>query len=347
MRGILFTLFISICLGCASGGSNKDSNQLSFDDVRAKLSAGKWKLARLVERGPFKFYLKKDLILNISPSQTIRFDYAAPIGNEPGPLAIIHHGNKYVKEAHENQIRNLASWGIHAVAVQSKNQHNWIKNGYRLARFTKHIMDSPQILSSMVSTSNIIVIGHSFGGSAATIAASINPRIKGVILLDPAVVSDQVLRHQKRVKSKTILLGADPKVFLSRKRETFFKNISELAVELTIKGATHNDAQDPSITKVIWGNDPSTSEIQTRIFSTLITAGTMFLSGDGNLETFAKMISRMQKKKLISKVKSRKDLVISSSDSLEGYTSFIGYPDKKISFSKSFGSKIMSSVTSE
>ena len=82
----------------------------------------------------------------------------------------------------------------------------------------------------------MILIGHSFGGSAASIAAGSGAPVKGVILLDPALVSDKVVPFLKNINVNVVLLGADTKVFRSKKRSRFYKNINSDMVEISVKG---------------------------------------------------------------------------------------------------------------
>ena len=61
------------------------------------------------------------------------------------------------------------------------------------------------------SIDQILLVGHSFGGSASIIAAAKGARVRGLILLDPAVVHNKVVRQMRRVKVPVILIGADKK----------------------------------------------------------------------------------------------------------------------------------------
>ena len=71
------------------------------------------------------------------------------------------------------------------------------------------------------------------------------------------------------------MLGADTKVFKSRRRPIFYKNIKGHMVELSVKDATHNDAQSPNLfsLKQTVGLEHGTDSDRQNIFiSALITA---------------------------------------------------------------------------
>ena len=53
----------------------------------------------------------------------------------------------------------------------------------------------------------------------------------------------------KRIKVPTVILGADKKVFTSRRRNTFFRMIPENVMEISVAKSTHNDAQYPHMFK--------------------------------------------------------------------------------------------------
>lgn len=300
----VISLFLLSC--AAQKDMSKESlpySPIANHDLNANLLSGKRSFQTLNELGPISIDLSENKRLFVSMDESFAFDYAKPLNNEPAPLVIFHHGNKYIKEAHRNQIIHLASWGFHAVSVQSINEYNWIKNGHRLKKLVDQIVSNPHVLSSNIDTRQILLVGHSFGGSAVTIASSLSKNVKGIILLDPAVVSDTVLRHQKSSDTPAILLGADPKVFRARRRSTFYKNMSNLKVELTVTSATHNDAQNPPITSAIWGTDPTTNIEKIELFTHLITACAFTLTADEKFNSFAKFLKNLEKEKEIESVK--------------------------------------------
>ena len=280
-------------------------SDLAFNDINARFKVEKNNFDELRFKGPIKVDYQSDQEINLNRSEKILFDYAKPLNDEPSPIVIFHHGNKFIKEAHKNHIKRLASWGIHAISVQSKNQHNWQNNGRRLHYLVNLLKNSPDLISPNITPSQIILAGHSFGGSAVTMAASLNKNVKGIILLDPAVVAENIIFHQRNLKIPAILLGADEKVFLSRKRKSFRQNIKNLVYEVSVEGATHNAAQSPTITEHIWGFDPTTSTTNIFTFTHLITAATFALVDGDHLENFGFLIERLKHYGRLSKALSK------------------------------------------
>lgn len=298
----LIFIFFPLCLSCQTQHNfSNDIEQTAFRDIVAQLVTKERTMASLSKTGPIRIIEKKNLNLSISINQHISFDYALPGNDESSPLVILHHGNKFIKEAHWNQAKHLASWGFHAITVQSKNEYNWLNNGRRLHMLVSALQRNPSMLSSNIDSDKIILVGHSFGGSAITLAGSLNKKITGLILLDPAVVNDRILNAQKQVRSNSVLLGADPEYFRSRKRSTFYKNMKNLIYELSVKGSTHNAAQSPTITEYLWGYDPTTKELNIKAFTHLITASSFALTRPITLNNIYRNLLVDMRKKLILK----------------------------------------------
>ena len=68
----------------------------------------------------------------------------------------------------------------------------------------------------------------------------------GIIFLDPALVHSKVESFLKKIKVPAVILGADIKVFRSRKRD-FLKKPPGPVLEVSFDKATHNDAQFPNM----------------------------------------------------------------------------------------------------
>lgn len=316
MKFLALPLLIYLIQGCITRspeGIYSGSFQSAYKDIDAKLSLGKVSFESIKNHGPFEILESKNLILSLDNNESIIYDYARPKNDENSPIIIFHHGNKYIKEAHWDQARHAASWGFHAITVQSKNEYNWVKNGRRLHSLVKIISSTPSVISPRIMTSNIILAGHSFGGSAVTIASSLSKNVKGVILLDPAVVSNSVLRYQKNNRSNAVLLGADTSIFLSRKRSSFYKNMKNLGIELSVRGSTHNDAQNPTITEHLFGNDPTTTSHCIETFTHLITASAFMLSQPSHKDDFKAFLSRYEKSKILSYLKIKEGALANNS----------------------------------
>src|SRR5690606_31905475 len=77
---------------------------------------------------------------------------------------------------------------------------------------------------------------------------------------------------------------ADERVFLSRRRAYFYKYVPRQFAELSIKGATHEDAQYPSRRALdMFGFDPFTDEELQQKFSAAIAVAAYSLSTQGDL----------------------------------------------------------------
>ena len=233
--------------------------------------------------GPFKTEVIKGYKISVNPKNIILSDLFLSKNKRKAPLLIFMHGNHFSKKSHFQQARHLASWGFHSLCLNLPNKNRWLENSKRVTELSNMIYKYPKLISKNFNREKIILIGHSFGGSLVTLVASKTPFIKGIILLDPAVFHKKVIKAMKKIKQPTILLGADRKIFTSLKRSSFFKNISAPMIELSIKGATHTDAQLPSETKVRWGFDWTVSQKhQTSFLASIVTAA-LALSQGGQL----------------------------------------------------------------
>ncbi len=230
-----------------------------------------WETA--AKKGPFEFDEVEDFHISISPKMTIIADYYMPrdFTENRSPLAIFVHGNRSYKEAHTDQAKHLASWGFHTLSLNLPNTNQWIKNSEYIKQLTDLIHNYPKILSNNINPSHIILIGHSFGGSAVSLAVSEKSPVKGLILLDPALYKRRISQLFKEIEVPTILLGADKKIFKSKHREQFFENFSGDFLEVTIPGSTHNDAQSPSLGKINFGIDFTTDSSRQKDFIRAIT----------------------------------------------------------------------------
>jgi len=196
-------------------------------------------------KGPFPISIVKDQWFTLGPSDQIAADMFIPEQYGPSPLVIIVHGNRFSKEMHQSQAEYMASWGIHVMTLNLPNEKEWLLNGFRTKKMVSMLSAVPTIMSANIDTSKIILVGHSFGGSAVTISAAQGAKVAGLVLLDPAVVSEEIYNYQKSIRVPVVLLGADATVFQSRHRSTFSKNIKSPFFEVSVAGAEHTDAQHP------------------------------------------------------------------------------------------------------
>lgn len=258
---------------------------LSFAAFQKSLLQEEPNLDDFADFGPFPYEVKENLTLSVSKSESIVADAALAEVGSKAPLVILVHGNHSKKEAHRYQAEHLASWGINALVLQLPNRAQWLQNGRRIARIVSKICKRPQLVGPMIDKRTIILAGHSFGGSAVTIAAGRGAPVKGLILLDPAVVSSRVEAYMKKVDEPVMLLGSDRTIYRSRKRSLFFKSIRGEMAEISVRGATHDDAQYPSMFSLAaFGFDPYTSRDKQRLFAAAITLTSISIAAKGNLD---------------------------------------------------------------
>ncbi len=250
---------------------------------------------RFAEKGPFAVLerLNKELSLNLD--EVVVLDHFAPITTDKAPVVVISHGNFSAKAAHRDQAIRLASWGFHVLSFEVPNRDQWLGNGRRLARILGLIHRSPELLGEKVDGEKLIVVGHSFGGSASVLAIAEGAPVVGAVLLDPAVVHSRVVSAMQGVNVPVVLLGSDQKLFLARGRSKFFKNISGEMLEVTVTGAVHDDAQGPSMfSRSSLGVDPFTSRDNQKYFRSMLTVAVIGLSSSGTLDFPSRLYKREQ-----------------------------------------------------
>jgi pimeloyl-ACP methyl ester carboxylesterase len=256
--------------------------------------------------GPISFDVKKNYHIVLGPNEGILTDLFLVKSKSPAPLVIISHGNHSQKEAHHLQGITLASWGINALTVQVPNKDRWLQNGDTIRRLSQLVAKWPAIVGGNVDINRIILAGHSFGGSAITLAAGGGAPIAGLILLDPAVVHSVVTKAMAKVKVPTILLGADRSVFRARRRGTFAKNLGGQFAEISVRNATHDDAQAPSMYSLYsYGIDPYTSEAKQETFRKLLVVAAYSLSGTASTDYFVHQMQRDLQKGVIASLESK------------------------------------------
>lgn len=262
----------------------RDEEPSSFRQIKEEILRYDPDLGEFTGKGPFEYEMQENAAFDLGQYGTILADVMIARGSGKAPLVIIAHGNRSAKEAHRYQAQQLASYGMHAMVLQLTNRSQWMKNGRIIASLVKRISKRPSFVSPKVDKNNIILAGHSFGGSAVTIAAGRGAPVKGLILLDPAVVTNRVTHYMRKVAEPTILLGADRTVYRARKQHQFFRNMSGEFGQISVRGATHDDLQHPSMFSIATlGVDPYTSETNQKLFSTALTASAFSLAATGTI----------------------------------------------------------------
>jgi len=196
-------------------------------------------------RGPFEVATHKDHELHLSATERIDTDLYLSAPAEKAALVILMHGHDYSKEDHAYQAVHLATWGMHSLAVQLPNSGPWVDNGRTLARIVTLIHGRPEIIDSRIDVDRIILVGHSFGGSAVAIALAEGAPAAGGILLDPAGLGKELPKFLRKIDKPVMLLGADERYSPVRERLTFYEYIRSGVAAVSIRDASHDDAQFP------------------------------------------------------------------------------------------------------
>ncbi len=235
--------------------------------------------------GPITYTPHIDFKIRLSREQVINSDLFLTHAFGKSPLVVFLHGNKSYKETHRNQAIRAATWGMHALVLELPNEHEWLKNGLIVSQLVKLIYVWPSLVGEKLDINRIAVVGHSFGGSAASVAAGSGAPIQGLVLLDPALYSKSVDRYIEKIDVPTLIVGADRKIFRSRFRENFFKLIRRNVSEMSLMGAGHYDAEYPSRNQLrSFGVDFTVSQKQQERFTAALISGLVSLNATGGYQ---------------------------------------------------------------
>ena len=255
-------------------------NELRGDVLNHKADVDQFRL-----RGPFDVATHKDHALRLSTTERIDADLYLSAPAEKAPLAILLHGNDNSKDDHAYQAMHLATWGIHSLAVQLPNNGPWVGNGRTLARIVSLIHRQPEIIDSRIDVNKIILVGHSFGGAAVAIALAEGAPAAGGILLDPAGIGKALPGFLRKINKPVMLLGADGRLFPVRERDYFYLYIRSGIAEVSIRNASHEDAQFPlEPTPHEPGADSFATEELQITFVSALTSAAFSLAHTGNFD---------------------------------------------------------------
>jgi pimeloyl-ACP methyl ester carboxylesterase len=282
-------VLVMILNGCASLPQEKVNAVLSDHSNLHKQAPSFQEFMKL---GPFTYSAIESYFIRIAPNNTLNTDVFLTGTSSAAPLVIIQHGNKASKDVHRLQAEHLASWGFHVLTVEQPNEHQWIQNGHRIAELVQFLKSWPQVFPRAFNENQIILAGHSFGGSAVAIGGSLSP-VMGVIFLDPALYSGEVSVYLRKLRKPIMLLAADRRLFYSRKRHQFFELTRGHATQIAVRNATHEDAQYPSLTESTYFFDPFTNDRNQTYFMAALTASAFSLAKQKNFN-FAWDIMRTQ-----------------------------------------------------
>jgi pimeloyl-ACP methyl ester carboxylesterase len=249
----------------------------SFSELQEYLLRNKADLEQFRLRGPFAVSEQDNFEIRLSTTELVNTNLYLSTHGEKAPLVVFLHGYDSSKENHSFQAMHVASWGMHGLVLQLPNKGPWLANGRTLAKVIRFIQRWPEIIDSRIDVGKIILIGHSFGAAAVTIAMADGAPAVGGILLDPAVLGIDLPRFLRQITKPVIVVGADERVSNTRNRELFYRSVPGGIAEVSVRGAAHEDGQYPASYGV------ATEEFQISFVSAL-TAAAFSLAATGNLD---------------------------------------------------------------
>jgi len=195
--------------------------------------------------GPYFVTRDPNVLLRLSPGESVSADLYLASHKDKAPLVIFMHGHGNSKASHAQQAAHVASWGVHCLTLDLPNAGPWLFNGKTLARVADFIASQPAIFNNRVDVGRIVLVGHSFGGVAVTVALAEGARSSGGVLLDPASDEYGLPHYLRKISQPLLLVGADRNVSSTLNRDYFYQYPSRGVAEVSVKGAAHEDAQDP------------------------------------------------------------------------------------------------------
>ena len=254
-------------------------------DLQKYLLSHKPDVTQFRLRGPFTVTEQTDLEIPLLSGRTVMADLFLCDKAGKAPLVIVLHGHDNSKEDHAFQAMHLASWGMHALALQLPNQGPWIANGRTLAALVRTLQRAPQFAGGRIDASRIILVGHSFGATAVSAALGEKAPALGGVLLDPAGIGRELPTLLKRIHAPVVVIGADEDIWPTRNRSYFFRFIPANVGEVSIRDAVHEDAQYPTErTLRAFEEKPMTSEEAQISFVAAMTASAFSLAATGNID---------------------------------------------------------------
>ena len=247
--------------------------------LRNYLVSHKADLEQFRSRGPFAAAMQPNRELSLSASERIAGDLFLSLGAGKAPLVIFIHGNGSSKEAHTRQAMHLASWGMHCLAVQMPGDGRWTSKGTTLARIVEFIHEHPQAIDAPIDVDKIVLVGHSYGASSVAVALAEGAQATGAILLDPAGTGRELPKYLRQIGVPVMILGADEEVFAAIRRDDFFHLIRAGVSEVSVRNATHADAQFPARAATHSFGIETNEDLQIT-FASALTAAALSLAAD-------------------------------------------------------------------
>jgi dienelactone hydrolase len=254
-------------------------------ELQSYLLARKPELEVFRLRGPFRITPLKDVELRIASQGAIKADLYLCATTEKVPLVIVLHGHGNSKDDHIFHALHVATWGMHAIAIDLPNQGGWIAHGRTLTRLVDAVRKHPETIDSRVDVQRIVLVGHSFGATAVAAALGQGAAVSGAILLDPAGIGRQLPVLLKKVNVPVLVIGADEDVWPARNRDYFYRFIPASVAEISIRDAVHEDAQFPTEHTFIPPADGPLASAESQItFVAALSAAAFSLAATGTFD---------------------------------------------------------------
>ncbi len=272
--------FLLVCLamiaGCAKFPRLEKTpiRATAVGELHAQLAKGPPNLDTFRLLGPFEVQARNNVEIRLSSAERFSADLYLASHASPAPLVILLHGLDATKEQHANQAEHIASWGVHTLALQLPNGGPWDANARILARIAQAIQRGDLSIDTRIDTRALILAGHSYGAAAVSMALAEGAPAAGGVLLDPAAIGRDLPQLLRKIRTPVLIVGADEQVTRTNNREYFFRFTPGGVAEVSVKDATHEDAQFPS------GVSTTTEALQITFAGALAVAAlSMHMSG--------------------------------------------------------------------
>jgi dienelactone hydrolase len=254
-------------------------------ELQRYLLSRKPDVAQFRFRGPFAMVERRDLEIPLDSGLTVKADLYLCAAAGKAPLVIVLHGHNNSKEDHAFQAMHLASWGMHGLALDLPKDGPWIANGKTLAKLVDAIHRTPQLVDGRLDADKIILVGHSFGATAAATALGEGAPARGGVLLDPTAIGRGLSQLLGRITVPVMVIGADEDIWPARNRGQFYRFIPRAVGEISIRDTVHKDAQYPNQhTLRTFEDDPDETEEAQIAFVSALTASAFGLAATGNID---------------------------------------------------------------
>jgi dienelactone hydrolase len=285
---LLLIALMAHSVGCARRFPEPEVTEIKATnpaELQRYLLSRKPDVAQFRLRGPFAVSERRELEIPLASDLTVTANLYLCAAAPKAPLVIVLHGYNNSKEDHAFQAMHLASWGMHALAIDLPKHGPWIANGRTLARLVDAIHRKPQLIDSRIDADKIILVGHSFGATAVATALGEGAPALGGVLLDPAGIGRELRQLLQRITVPVMVIGADEDIRPTRNRGQFYRFIPAAVGEISIRDTVHEDAQYPNEhTLRGFEDEPEDSEEAQITFVSALTASAFGLAATGSLD---------------------------------------------------------------